>query len=66
MLKETDMNNTTTTLEEWKKRFKAAGLTEEQMLKWHKLYEAENPLGHQSFLEWLSVPADIIEKIRKG
>ena len=62
---ENGMNNTTAAIEEWKKRFKAVGLSDEQMIKWHKLFEAENPSGHQSFLEWLGASADLIEKIRR-
>jgi hypothetical protein len=34
------------------------------MEKWHRLFEQENPVGHQSFLEWLGLPADRISEIR--
>ncbi|OPY06879.1 MAG: hypothetical protein A4E66_02125 [Syntrophus sp. PtaB.Bin001] len=53
------------TIEEWKKRFQAVGLDEQAMEKWHRLFETENPAGHQSFLEWLGVSAEQIAAIRK-
>lgn len=53
------------TVEEWVKRFRDIGLDEAAMKKWHSLFERENPAGHQSFLEWLGVPADKIAEIRR-
>jgi hypothetical protein len=52
------------TVEEWVARFKAIGLDEAAMEKWHRLFERENPAGHQSFLEWLAIPAARISEIR--
>jgi len=52
------------TVEEWVTRFKAIGLDQGAMEKWHRLFEQENPAGHQSFLEWLGLPADKISDIR--
>ncbi|RII28472.1 MAG: hypothetical protein CXR31_00895 [Geobacter sp.] len=52
------------TVEEWVARFKAIGLDQAAMEKWHRLFEQENPAGHQSFLEWLGLPADRISAIR--
>jgi len=52
------------TVEEWVARFKAIGLDQATMEKWHRLFEQENPAGHQSFLEWLGLPADKISAIR--
>lgn len=37
--------------DEWVNRFRAIGLDEAAMQKWHQLFEQENPQGHQSFLE---------------
>lgn len=53
------------TVEEWVARFRAIDLDEAAMQKWHRLFEQENPEGHQSFLEWLGVPAEKITEIRK-
>jgi len=52
------------TVEEWVARFKAIGLDQATMEKWHRLFEQENPDGHQSFLEWLGLSAEKISKIR--
>jgi len=54
----------TVTVEEWVARFKAIGLDEAAMEKWHHLFERENPAGHQSFLEWLGLPGERISTIR--
>lgn len=54
------------TVEEWTRRFRAVGLDDAAMQKWHSLFERENPKGHQSFLEWLGLPAGRIAEIRKG
>ncbi len=53
------------TVEEWVARFRAIGLDDEAMQKWHRLFEQENPEGHQSFLEWLGLPAEKITEIRQ-
>lgn len=53
------------TVEEWVARFRAIGLDEAAMQKWHRLFEQENPEGHQSFLDWLGVPVEKITEIRK-
>lgn len=53
------------TVEEWVERFRAIGLDEAAMQKWHRLFERENPEGHQSFLEWLGLPAERIAGIRQ-
>jgi len=52
------------TVEEWVARFKAIGLDQAAMEQWHRLFEQENPAGHQSFLEWLDLPAEKIREIR--
>lgn len=50
--------------ENWVALFKEIGLDEATMTRWHQLFEAKSPDGHQSFLEWLSIPQDEIERIR--
>lgn len=54
----------TVTVEEWVARFKAIGLDQAAMETWHRLFEQENPVGHQSFMEWLGLPAEKISAIR--
>lgn len=56
--------NSNVTVEEWVARFKAIGLDQTTMEKWHRLFEQENPAGHQSFLEWLGLPSEKIGEIR--
>ena len=53
------------TVDEWVRRFRAIGLDGEAMRNWHNLFERENPEGHQSFLEWLGLPAEKITEIRQ-
>lgn len=52
------------TVEDWVAMFRELGLTEAQMHQWHRLFESRHPQGHQSFLEWLGLPAQKIESIR--
>ncbi len=52
------------TVEEWINLFKAVGLSDEDMKKWHRLFEDRNPEGHLSFLKWLGLPAEKIEEAR--
>lgn len=54
------------TVEEWVGRFREIGLDEATMQQWHRLFEQQNPAGHQSFLEWLGLPAERISEIRKA
>lgn len=54
----------TVTVEEWVARFRAIGLDDGAMEEWHRLFERENPAGHQSFLEWLGLRAERISAIR--
>ena len=53
------------TVEEWVARFRAVGMDDEAMGKWHCLFARENPAGHRSFLEWLGLAPERIEEIRK-
>jgi len=52
------------TVEEWVRRFRACGLDDAGMKQWHRLFEQENPDGHQDFLEWLGLPPERIVTIR--
>jgi hypothetical protein len=53
-------------VDEWIARFRAIGLDDAAMRRWHTLFERENPEGHQSFLEWLGLHAGKIGEIRRG
>lgn len=50
--------------DEWIAMFREAGLDEEHMHRWHKVFETRHPEGHQSFLEWLGLSVQEIEIIR--
>jgi hypothetical protein len=52
------------TVEQWKGLFREVGLSESEMQKWHQLFEARYPDGHQSFLEWLGLDAGQIKAAR--
>ncbi len=54
------------TKEKIKEVFKAAGLSERQMLEFHRHFEAKYPKDHQAFLEWLKIPSAEIAVIRKN
>jgi hypothetical protein len=49
---------------EWVAMFQEIGLNKAQMEKWHKVFEARHPEGHQSFLQWLGLPAEEVAQIR--
>ena len=48
----------------WVELFEEIGLDQATMHRWHGAFEARYPAAHQSFLEWLAVPAEDIERIR--
>jgi hypothetical protein len=49
---------------EWTGMFREIGLDQAQMERWHKLFEIRHPAGHQSFLEWLGLKPEDIDRIR--
>lgn len=48
----------------WVEIMKAAGISEEQMLKWHQAFERMAPAEHQKFLVSLQLPMTDIARIR--
>ena len=50
--------------EDWVAMFRDIGITDEAMMKWHKLFETRHPEGHEAFLTWLGISSDEIKKIR--
>ena len=53
-------------VEEWVAMFKEIGLDEPTMKRWHGIFEVRHPEAHQSFLEWLGLPAEDIRSSRKS
>ena len=58
------MKSTFVNKENWIKLFSDSGLDEAAMQQWHRLFEEQNPEGHQEFLEWLNIPSQEITQIR--
>jgi len=50
---------------EWVDMFREIGLTEENMMNWHRVFEKRHPEAHEAFLQWLGIPADEIADIRR-
>jgi len=59
------MSATRIRLEQWKETFRAIGLDDGQMLRWHREFEQRHPALHQEFLEWLGLPQDRIAEVRR-
>lgn len=51
-------------VEQWVGLFREIGLSDEDMHKWHRLFEARYPEAHQNFLTWLGMDAARINKVR--
>ena len=53
------------TKEKWVSIMHAAGLSEEDMQRWHKQFEKQAPDDHQQFLEYLKIPSEEVSRIRE-
>lgn len=49
---------------DWVGMFRDIGLDQAKMEQWHRVFEARHPASHQSFLEWLGLKPDEIDRIR--
>ena len=56
----------TVTKEQFVAILNEAGITDAQKHRLHAVFEARHPEAHQSFLQWLSLPADEVRSIRDG
>ena len=54
------------TVGQWKEIFTETGLSDDDMQKWHQVFEKKHPSGHQNFLEWLGIEKPRIEEIRQS
>lgn len=59
------MNDPKMNREQWVEVFQATGLDQPMMQRWHREFEQRYPSQHQSFLEWIGLPAEEIVKVRK-
>ncbi len=50
----------------WVEMFRAVGLDEAMMHRWHHEFETRWPVEHESFLTWLGVPGADITRIRSS
>jgi DNA-binding transcriptional MerR regulator len=48
----------------WSALFRASGLDDAAMLRWHGLFERQNPAAHQAFLESLGLQEEEVTRIR--
>jgi DNA-binding transcriptional MerR regulator len=53
------------TKEKWTAIMRAAGFTEQDMHRWHAEFEKSAPKEHQEFLEFLHIPKEEVQSIRK-
>jgi hypothetical protein len=51
---------------DWVQLFRAIGMSDDAMHRWHTEFEKRWPEAHQSFLEWLRVPSAEIDRIREA
>jgi DNA-binding transcriptional MerR regulator len=51
--------------ERWTAIMQAAGMSDEDMLNWHREFEAREPQAHKEFLESLNLDAAEVARIRK-
>ena len=58
------MSDDAMTKDEWIQLFRAAGMDDEGMSRWHREFESRHPEKHQAFLGWLQIPEADIERIR--
>ena len=58
------MSNEMMDKDQWVALFREIGLDDDTMLQWHRLFENRHPQAHQSFLEWLQIPEEDIQRIR--
>jgi DNA-binding transcriptional MerR regulator len=54
------------TKEKWVAIMRSAGLTQDDMNRWHHEFEKAAPAEHQEFLEFLRIPPAEIAKIREA
>ncbi len=53
------------TKDKWVAIMRAAGLSEDDMHRWHREFEKAAPAEHEEFLQFLHIPKDEIQAIRE-
>ena len=59
------MPDANVTVEQWVEMFRAIGLQDADMHKWHEEFERRFPQGHENFLRWLGLPVERIAEVRR-
>jgi hypothetical protein len=52
--------------EDWVAMFREVGMSDDAMMKWHRLFETRHPEAHEDFLVWLGIPSGEITLIRSN
>ncbi|MBX3026501.1 hypothetical protein KF840_16455 [bacterium] len=52
-------------VDDWCAMLREVGLSEADMKRWHAIFEARHPDGHQHFLEWLGLAPENIQRVRR-
>jgi hypothetical protein len=59
------MGSSSVTKDQWVEMFRAIGLDEAAMRRWHQEFERRHPEGHAGFLRWLGLGENEISAIRQ-
>ena len=49
---------------DWVKLLRSAGMSDEDMLNWHRQFESLSPDAHRNFLESLGMPPEVVDAVR--
>jgi DNA-binding transcriptional MerR regulator len=49
---------------DWVRLLRSAGMSDEDLMNWHRQFESLSPAAHQNFLESLGMPPEEVEAIR--
>ncbi len=60
------MDQTSFGKDAWVEMFRAVGLDEAMMGRWHHEFEARWPADHERFLGWLGLPPAEVARIRSA
>lgn len=59
------LDNQNMTKEKWTAILRASGMSDDDMMNWHRQFEKMEPDSHQEFLESLNISRQEIKRIRK-
>jgi hypothetical protein len=59
------MSDERMTKDEWVEVFRAAGLDDAGMQRWHREFETRYPTQHRAFMSWLQIPDAEIARIQE-